>query len=67
MGDILNISASAIISEISCKELIIKQKYKVANIFSFRVLLLIQFHWVVLSGYINENNFYKDASNFLKE
>lgn len=67
MGDILNISASAIISEISCKELIIKQKYKVTNIFRFRVLLLIQFHWVVLSGYINENNFYKDASNFLKE
>lgn len=47
MGDILDVSASAIISEISYKELIIIQKYKVANIFSFRVLLLIQFHRVV--------------------
>lgn len=49
MGDILNSSASAIIFQISYKELIIKQKYNVANIFSFRVLLRIQLYQVVLS------------------
>lgn len=47
MGDILNSSASAIIFQISCKELIIKQKYNVANIFSFRVLLRIQLYQVL--------------------
>lgn len=46
-GDILNISASVVISEFSCKGLIFKQKYRVANTFGFRVLLLFYLYQVI--------------------
>lgn len=44
IGGTLNISASVIIAEFFCRGLNIKQKYRVANIFRFRAVLLFQIY-----------------------